>query len=258
MRIDGRELTVNRREIMLQDGEVVFRYLLAGKSYGLTHRQENTDMIGLSLPGRVTDTEGQLCQLELDLEPEQSGGYRYPFAPETGNMMYCMPQKETRVNLKLGSGTGADAMVSACIRTNGAECEGTSEPSKKSFHTEYGRGMELYPEQMCLTGGGAGNLLLADEAGAGLTTAGSLVVYARGNIVLESGKVIDMETLSGIVAEALQAVTSSFYINGRFDYLSAGAVLQGRTYRTYLPFDDAPKVEWIFLNDSEIYIPVRR
>lgn len=155
--------------------------------------------------------------------------------------MYCMPQKETRVNLHLGSGAGTDAMVSACIRTNGAECEGTGEPSQKSFHTEYGKGMELYTEQMSLTGGLTGSLLLDDAAGESLTTAGNFIAYAKGNIVLESGKTVDMETLSGIFAEALQAATSSFYINGRFDYLSTGAVLQGRTYRAYPPFDDAPK-----------------
>lgn len=53
----------------IQDGEVVFRYRLAGKSYGLTHKKEKTDMIGISLPGRVTDTAGEMCRLELDLEP---------------------------------------------------------------------------------------------------------------------------------------------------------------------------------------------
>lgn len=227
--------------MVLQDGEVVFCYQLAGKSYGLTRKKQNTDMIGISLPGRVTSTDGQLCELELDIEPGQAGGYQYPFAPETGNMMYCMPQTETRVNLNLGSGAGADAMVSACIRTNGAECEGTGDPSKKSFHTEYGRGMELYPEQMSLTGGLIGSLLLDDAAGVSLATVGNFIVAAKGNIILESEKVIDMETLSGIFAEALQAATSSLYINGRFDYLASGALLQGRTYWTYPPFDDAPK-----------------
>lgn len=241
VRMDGRELAVNRKEMMLQDGEVTFRYRLAGRSYGSTGPKENTDMIGISLPGKVTETTGQTCRLELDLEPGQPEGYAYPFAPETGNMMYCMPQKGTRVSLKLGSGTGADAMVSACIRTNGAECEGTSQPSQKSFHTEYGRGMELYPGQLGLTGGGTGKLLLEDAAGASLTTAGNLIAYAKGSIVLESGKRIDMETLSGIFAEAFQAATSSFCVNGRFDYLSAGTVLQGRTYLAYPPFDDAPK-----------------
>ena len=241
VRMDGRELAVNRKEMMLQDGEVTFRYRLAGRSYGSTGPKENTDMIGISLPGKVTETTGQTCRLELDLEPGQPEGYAYPFAPETGNMMYCMPQKGTRVSLKLGSGTGADAMVSACIRTNGAECGGTSLPSQKSFHTEYGRGMELYPGQLGLTGGGTGKLLLEDAAGASLTTAGNLIAYAKGSIVLESGKRIDMETLSGIFAEAFQAATSSFCVNGRFDYLSAGTVLQGKTYLAYPPFDDAPK-----------------
>lgn len=155
--------------------------------------------------------------------------------------MYCMPQLETRVNLVVGSGEGADALISSCIRTNGAECEETGKPSRKCFHTEFGKGMELYPESMSMAGGIFGNLMLDDASGASLTSARSLIVCAKGKIRLEGGKIIDMETLSGIFAETLQAATSSLCISGRFDYLSAGTLLQGRVYQAYPPFDDAPK-----------------
>ena len=53
---------------------------------------------------------------------------------------------------------GRDASITGCIRTSGVDCSGTEEPSKRSFHTEYGKGMELYPDSMRLTGGGIGRM----------------------------------------------------------------------------------------------------
>ena len=53
---------------------------------------------------------------------------------------------------------GRDASITGCIRTSGVDCPGTGEPSKRSFHTEYGKGMELYPDSMKLTGGGIGSM----------------------------------------------------------------------------------------------------
>lgn len=50
-----------------------------------------------------------------------------------------------------------------------------------------------------------------------------------------------METLSGVFAQALQEATSSLCINERFDYLSSGALLRGKNYYAYPPYDDAPK-----------------
>lgn len=86
-----------------------------------------------------------------------------------------------------------------------------------------------------------GRLCLDDLTGASLTSGKNLILYAKGDIRLDSGKVINMETLSGIFAEALAAATSSMCVNGRFDYLSAGTLLKGSTYLRYDPFDDAPK-----------------
>ena len=239
-RLDGKELSVNRKEMVLQDGTVEFRYRLAGPGYSLVAPGQNVDMTGMGLAGEVAGTAGEMCELALDLEPGQGGGQKYPFAPGTGSFMYCMPQTGTRVYLDLGDGTEAGAMVSGCIRTNGAECEGTGDPANKNFHTEHGKGMEMHPESMCLAGGEAGSLLLDDECGATLASATDLIAYAKGGIRLEGGRTIDVEALSGIFAQALEAATSCLCINERFDYLAAGTLLKGDVYSVKEPFDDAP------------------
>ena len=225
--------------MILQDGEVVFHYCLAGESYALTTKKQNDDMVGITLYGEVQGTEGELCELTLDLESGQGGGYQYPFAPETGNLMYCMPQPGTKVCLSLGSGEESEGLVSGCIRENGAECEGTSDPSKRSFHTEYDKGLELYPDRMGLTGGTAGGLLLDDLTGTSLTSAANLVLYASGNIILDSGGILGLGALSGIFGGTRQE--GCFCINDRFDYLASSSLLKGCDYLRYDPFDDAPR-----------------
>ena len=239
--IDGKERSVCRKEMRLRDGELIFSYCLAGTDYALTNELINTDMVGVTLTGSVTNRSGETCELALNIDPGQAGGYPYPFAPRTGNLMYCMPREGTRVCLNLGNGEEAGARVLDCIRTNGEECDGTGVPAEKHFQSEHGKGMELHPENMGLYSGQLGRLCLDDLTGASLTSGKNLILYAKGDIRLDSGKVIDMETLSGIFTEALAAATSSMCVNGRFDYLSAGTLLKGSTYLRYDPFDDAPK-----------------
>lgn len=240
-KMDGKEWSVSRKEMILKGGTVEFHYRLAAPGYSLVSSEQNEDMTGIGLSGSVTETEAEMCGLALDLEPEQGGGQKYPFASETGNLMYCMPQKGERVYLDLGDGTESGAMVSGCIRKNGEECEGMRDPSRKNFHTEYDKRLELHPESMGFAGGQAGSLLFDDTRGAILSSTGSLVVYAKGSIRLESGKIMDMEALSGVFATILKDTTSYMSINERFDYLAVGTWLGGNAYQTYAPFDDAPK-----------------
>ena len=53
-------------------------------------------------------------------------GNSYGFAPATGNLMYCMPQKGTKTALYIGNGDEAQGIATGCIRTNGSTCEGTT------------------------------------------------------------------------------------------------------------------------------------
>ena len=51
-----------------------------------------------------------------------------------------------------------------CVRTNGGEWERMSDPAKRSFVTEHGKEMNLYPGEMSLLGGGEGLVRLFDDS----------------------------------------------------------------------------------------------
>ena len=123
---EGRELTVSRKKTELVRGEVIFTYRLAGSSYTWVPREDNLDYTGMSFVGAIVGTQGEQVEVAFDIDQTAAGGNRYGFAPATGNLMYCMPQKGTKTSLYIGNGNEAQGIATGCIRTNGSTCEGTT------------------------------------------------------------------------------------------------------------------------------------
>ena len=123
---EGRELHVSQKKTELAGGEVIFTYRLAGNSYTWVPWEDNPDYTGMSFVGSIVGTQGEQVEVAFDIDKTAAGGNRYGFAPATGNLMYCMPQKGTKTSLYIGNGDEAQGIATGCIRTNGSTCEGTT------------------------------------------------------------------------------------------------------------------------------------
>ena len=123
---EGRELLVSRKKTELAGGEVIFTYRLAGNSYTWVPWEDNPDYTGMSFVGSIVGTQGEQVEVAFDIDKSAAGGNSYGFAPATGNLMYCMPQKGTKTSLYIGNGDEAQGIATGCIRTNGSTCEGTT------------------------------------------------------------------------------------------------------------------------------------
>ena len=123
---EGRELHVSQKKTELAGGEVIFTYRLAGNSYTWVPWEDNPDYMGMSFVGSIVGTQGEQVEVAFDIDKSAAGGNRYGFAPATGNLMYCMPQKGTKTALYIGNGDEAQGIATGCIRTNGSTCEGTT------------------------------------------------------------------------------------------------------------------------------------
>ena len=62
---------------------------------------------GMSFVGSIVGTQGEQVEVAFDIDKTAAGGNRYGFAPATGNLMYCMPQKGTKTALYIGNGDEA-------------------------------------------------------------------------------------------------------------------------------------------------------
>ena len=237
---EGRELLVSRKKTELAGGEVIFTYRLAGNSYTWVPWEDNPDYTGMSFVGSIVGTQGEQVEVAFDIDKTAAGGNRYGFAPATGNLMYCMPQKGTKTALYIGNGDEAQGIATGCIRTNGSTCEGTGSPEKKSFRSEHGKGMDLYPQRMGLDGGETGKITFEDETGTTIESNGGLVLMAKEGIRLESMTGIAMQGMSDIMALYAEGA-SSLCVNGSVDMLGRRTSLAGIVYQGYDPFEDAPQ-----------------
>ena len=194
----------------------------------------------MSFVGSIVGTQGEQVEVAFDIDKTAAGGNRYGFAPATGNLMYCMPQKGTKTSLYIGNGDEAQGIATGCIRTNGSICEGTGSPEKKSFRSEHGKGMDLYPQSMGLDGGETGKITFEDETGTTIESNGGLVLMAKEGIRLESMTGIAMQGMSDIMALHSEGA-SSLCVNGSVDMLGRRTSLAGIVYQGYDPFEDAPQ-----------------
>ena len=194
----------------------------------------------MSFVGSIVGTQGEQVEVAFDIDKSAAGGNSYGFAPATGNLMYCMPQKGTKTSLYIGNGDEAQGIATGCIRTNGSTCEGTGSPEKKSFRSEHGKGMDLYPQSMGLDGGETGKITFEDETGTTIESNGGLVLMAKEGIRLESMTGIVMQGMSDIMALYSEGA-SSLCVNGSVDMLGRLAGISASKYTGYPPYDDAPK-----------------
>lgn len=136
----------------LQNGLLVWKYTAGGaEAFGMPG-YENEAIAGVSLPGTVLETRGESIKVWLDIDREQSveKAFYYPWIPETGSFMYCMPEVGERVLITFDDERG-NARGSCCIRGNGTGNRETQDPSEKYFTTAEKKRLYLLPEKMGMT-----------------------------------------------------------------------------------------------------------
>jgi hypothetical protein len=114
-------------------GELIFTYTLARPESLYTEFGFCGNLKGRSLKGRVIDVRGERLRLHLDIDKEQDRekAFWFPYAPITGNVLYCMPEPETPAHLYFADGREECGQVTDCIRENGDTCGKTAAPDKR-------------------------------------------------------------------------------------------------------------------------------
>lgn len=251
----GHDLLIMEKWAKLERGELRFTYRLGRPGLGWGRTIYNERIRGMSLLGEVLATERETLKLRLDIDEgrDPGGPYAYDWRPETGNMMYCMPQVGTRVSLYFPDHDEQHAMAVNCVRTNGSSCDRMSDPSKRAFVTEHGKELTLYPDSMALSGAG-GKISLVDDRGLdiisehGIMIAGRSVEFnaPRVSIIAEQSELMlaKGDPLQGIVE-------TSFLVSHQYDLRSnSRTVVVGLKTQEYEPYTDKPQedhFDWLGL-----------
>lgn len=207
----------------------------------------NEKISGMSLQATVLGTSKETVKLKLDIYKgwDPGGAYPYPWRPETGNLMYCMPQVGTRVALYFPNMDEKQALVNSCVRTNGTSCQRMSDPSKRALVTEHGKEMLLYPEEVGFLGGSNGAVNLSDENGIIISTDKKILIV--GQSILFDAPIVNWRTIQGefqlgTVDIEAGSIISSIVLSNAFDILSKEQTwMEGTHFISYSPYDDQPQ-----------------
>lgn len=178
--------------IALRDGVLHCVSQLAEKEYHTPDIAYNPHIKGLSLTGKVLKREAELVKVHLDIDEEQDmeRAYYYPWMPEYGNLVYCMPEEGNVVRLAIAGPDERGAIGIDCIRQNGNSCRETQMPQNRWFSSAHDKKMTLQPSMVELTGKEADSKIsLMDGTGESFVSKGNIVIKAGGTVVMQATKV---------------------------------------------------------------------
>ena len=196
------ELYVGAIGIQLKDGLLVYTVKLVRQMVLRQNHIYNEKLQGISLQGTILALQNQEIKLHLDIDQDQdeAAAYWYPFAPPTTDILYLMPQIGTNASLYIPGEYEQKAIITGCVRTNGAECEQTSDPSTRYLATEYGQEMKLAPGGIYFTAGNEELIVTFDDAeGVTISSHKGMVIEAKEEVIFDSQTKIVIEAPRQIV-----------------------------------------------------------
>ena len=144
------ELTICGKSCVLERDVYVYTYLLANRKYCYVRKRYNALFLGMSLLGRVIQREGEHIRIhyEIDETQEVTTAYRYPWKPETGNLMYLMPQIGSRVSVYFGSDDESEGIATVNVRDNAPPVPARGVVPETEQHPEPEPELELEPDSI--------------------------------------------------------------------------------------------------------------
>lgn len=101
-RFCNRDMIICKVFAFFENGELMFKYALKQKESIQTFYQKK--FLGLGLKGTVIDVRQEQVRIALEIDDgDSTGDYFYDWYPGTGNALYAVPEKGTRILLYFGS-----------------------------------------------------------------------------------------------------------------------------------------------------------
>ncbi len=177
----------------LKNGMLCSTYRLAGPMHFHMPVRYNPYIRGVSLEGTVLERMDENVRVHLDMDEvqEQESAYWYPWMPEHGNMVYCMPEEGSRIRLLIPGEDEREAVGIHCVRHNGAVCSKTQNPDHRWFVTDHHKSLTLQPSLMELSAlEGGSKIALEDDTGSSLRSKEEILIQAKGQIFMQGTKVV--------------------------------------------------------------------
>jgi len=201
----GRQLLVYRCEIEMSGGVLSNTYILRDENGMKVRKVYNDKMVGISLQGRVLDTQKDKVKvsLEIDGSPTKHEGARWfefatIFSQPDGTGWYCMPEVEDVVRLYFPDSKEKNAYVVSSMHYEGIDDSKRSDPSVKSISTKYGKEIIMSPGSVEIIGNGNLLMRMTDDGGIEVNSNKKIILDAKGDIEINGGAKVQIKGHKGI------------------------------------------------------------
>ncbi|MCH5264096.1 MAG: hypothetical protein J1F42_14400, partial [Lachnospiraceae bacterium] len=209
IRFAGRSMTIFRKRAYTQGNCLIYCYDAGGQAFFETEKLFNDDLTGRAITGKVLSTKNETIRMQMDIDTEQDEATAYDFqwCPETGNLMYCMPQVGTTVSLYFGDSEESSACAINNVRTNGESCPEMEDPENKTWTTEYDKrilmnrtGLGIYSDS---SNQESSCFCMEDDIGIRFQSDNAFNILASGGISIDAQnvKVEALMSVSGLIPD---------------------------------------------------------
>jgi hypothetical protein len=195
VKFKGANLIVTQSIAELQNGSLLYEYLLC-PSDGLKQKPlYNQQITGASLKGKVIDTNKDQVRvhLEIDRNQDKNTAWWFPYASfytaEGNSGWYCMPQLGDYLQIYFPTCREEEAIATNSVRQDKESCQKTQDPSVKYLGTNHGKELMLAGGELSLTAKnqkeGKIQIKLNDNEGIEIRSDNELYLTARKNLIFD-------------------------------------------------------------------------
>ena len=156
-----KKVTITGVEAQYEHGNLIFQYVLEDMAFRHVSPQYCGQPPGLGFWGTIQSVKEETVSIALDIDQKRStGSYFYPWYPETGNILYAMPEKGARALLYFFGEDQQEGAVIHCLN------EKIKKRSYKDRGVKFkdGNFLSLTEESLTLSQGGDHTLSIDDDS----------------------------------------------------------------------------------------------
>lgn len=206
----GEKLIWNKKEWITAVKETVYKNGMLETQFLLGRIKDweipsvcNPHLHGISLCGTVLHRKKEWIKLWLDIDHEQAerDAYWYPYLPDTGNILYAMPEKGVEMALYFPNDREKDGIVTHSFSEKEQE-KRIWDTSIKKLETPDGKKIKIWPGfmEIAVSKNRETDLIcMGEETGVQLVSQKGIHIQAVGEVRIESGLSCSAVSVSQIV-----------------------------------------------------------
>lgn len=189
--LDNVKWMVIRKKITYRNAVCETEYMLGQMQDWQLPSAINSNLRGTTIRGTVLrcDKERVKLWMHIDEEQTESDTFWFPYLPETGNLMYAMPEEGAEVALYFPDGKERNGIVTRCYWRKDQN-SGRWNRMTKSIETPFDKKIRFWPNTIEITGESEteiNELFLGEGTGVQCNSKKPIHIIADGSVIIQSG-----------------------------------------------------------------------